>query len=209
MKNLLIFCALFIAINLSAQSGYEKAMASGIEKIKTAATAQDMSTASGYFERIANSEKTQWLPFYYAAWTNILAGWMNETSDKDKVAAKANELIAQADALSPDNSEIYCLKQMSAVMAMTVDPMNRWQTYGMEASTALEKAKKLDPTNPRPYFLEAQSIFHTPEQFGGGKAKAKPIYEKSVELYKTFKPETSISPDWGRTEAERDLKNCE
>ena len=27
------------------------------------------------FERIANAEKTQWLPFYYAAFANINAGY--------------------------------------------------------------------------------------------------------------------------------------
>ncbi|MBK8356405.1 MAG: hypothetical protein IPL13_13850 [Saprospiraceae bacterium] len=134
---------------------------------------------------------------------------MDETADKDKVSAKTNELIAQADALSKDNSEIYCLKQMSAVMAMSVDPMARWQTYGMEASSALDKAKKLDPTNPRPYMLEAQTTFYTPEQFGGGKAVAKPIFEKSVRMFEAFKPASDLSPTWGLDQAQEGLANCQ
>jgi len=108
MKNLLLLCVLLLSTGLFAQSGYEKAMAAGLQQIKDAKTSNEMSSASAYFERIANSEKTNWLPYYYAALTNNLAGWMDETADKDKVSAKTNELIAQADALSKDNSEIYC-----------------------------------------------------------------------------------------------------
>ena len=209
MKNLLLLCVLLLSTGLFAQSGYEKAMAAGLQQIKDAKTSNEMSSASAYFERIANSEKTNWLPYYYAALTNNLAGWMDETADKDKVSAKTNELIAQADALSKDNSEIYCLKQMSAVMAMSVDPMARWQTYGMEASSALDKAKKLDPTNPRPYMLEAQTTFYTPEQFGGGKAVAKPILEKSVRMFEAFKPASDLSPTWGLDQAQEGLANCQ
>jgi len=209
MKNFLLFCVTLLATSSFAQSNYDKAMTSGLMQLKDAKTSQQMAASSAYFERIANSEKTNWLPYYYAAWTNILSGWMDDKSDKDKVAAKSNELIAQAELNSKENSEIYCLKQMSAVMAMSVDPMSRWQTYGAEASSALEKAKKLDPTNPRPYLLEAQSIFYTPEAYGGGKAKAKPIYEKSIKMFEAFKPETEMSPQWGIEQAQEGLKSCE
>jgi len=209
MKNLVLFSMLLLSTASFAQSNYDKAMANGLMQLKDAKTSQQMAASSAYFERIANSEKTNWLPYYYAAWTNILSGWMDEKSDKDKIATKANELIAQAEANSKENSEIYCLKQMSAVMAMSVDPMSRYQTYGAEAMSALEKAKKLDPTNPRPYLLEAQSVFYTPEQFGGGKAKAKPIFEKAIEMFGKFNPESEISPQWGLDQAQDGLKGCE
>lgn len=209
MKNLVLFCFLLLTSSAIAQSNYDKAMVNGLQQLKDAKTGQQMAASSAYFERIANSEKTNWLPYYYAAWTNLLSGWMDEKADKDKVATKANELIAQAEANSKENSEIYCLKQMSAVMAMSVDPMARYMTYGMEAASSLEKAKKLDPTNPRPYLLEAQSIFYTPEAYGGGKAKAKPVYEKAIEMYGKFNPESEISPQWGLEQAQDGLKECE
>ena len=74
MKNLLLLCVLLLSTGLFAQSGYEKAMAAGLQQIKDAKTSNEMSSASAYFERIANSEKTNWLPYYYAALTNNLAG---------------------------------------------------------------------------------------------------------------------------------------
>ncbi len=97
---------------------------------------------------------------------------------------------------------------MAATQQMIVDPQNRWMSYGQEASKALATAKELDPNNPRVYYLEGMNIFGTPEQFGGGKAKAKPVLEKAVELYKVENPKP-LYPDWGKKEAEAKLAECQ
>jgi hypothetical protein len=97
---------------------------------------------------------------------------------------------------------------MAATQQMLVDPQSRWQTYGMEASAALQTGMQLDPTNPRLYYLQGMSIFGTPEQFGGGKDKAKPVFQKAVDLYKTFKVKP-LYPNWGQKEAEDMLAKCQ
>jgi hypothetical protein len=51
------------------------------------------------------------------------------------------------------------------------------------------------------------SLFGTPPQFGGGKDKAKPLFEKSVALYKAAKPAT-LAPTWGQKQAEDMLAQC-
>ena len=93
-------------------------------------------------------------------------------------------------------------------MHMMVDPMSRWQKYGMMQKEELERAKQIDVNNPRIYFLEGQSIFNMPEQFGGGKENAKPLFEKSVELFKSFKPVSNLYPNWGNKLAEQMLAKC-
>ena len=50
---------------------------------------------------------------------------------------------------------------------------------------------------------------NTPEAFGGGKAVAKKLFEKSVELYKTFKPASPFHPTWGKEDAEKLLAACQ
>ena len=62
---------------------------------------------------------------------------------------------------------------MASTQQMMVDPQNRWQTNGQEASKARQAGQKLDPSNPRLYYLEGMSVFNTPEAFGGGKEKGK------------------------------------
>ena len=76
--------------------------------------------------------------------------------------------------------------------------MERWQKYGPLATNYLKKAKELDPTNPRPDYLIGQSLLYTPVEYGGGKKVALPILQESMKKYEAFKPESSISPDWGK-----------
>lgn len=184
-------------------------MEKGMMQFKDAKSPEEMLASSAFFERVAEAEKDKWLPYYYAAQTQILAGWMNPNSDKDKVAEKANSLILKAELISANNSEIYCLKQMTAVLQLTVDAMNRWQTYGAIASEAIAKAKAADASNPRPYVLEGQYLMNVPEAFGGGKAVAKKIFEKSLTLFENFKPASPFHPNWGKEEARTALAACQ
>lgn len=206
-KILLLFILGYSTLNV-AQGKYETGMKKGLEDAKNAKTAMDMLASSAFFERIANAEKDKWLPYYYAAYFNLMSGWMDEKSNKDKVAEKSLDLLVKAEILEKNNADLFCLRQMIATMKMSVDPMTRWMTYGQQASKAIEEAKKADPDNPRIYFLEGQGILNTPEQFGGGKKKAKPILEKAVELYAKFQPASEFHPNWGKEDAESLLKNC-
>lgn len=209
MKKMLVIIAMFMLGTVNAQSKYEAGMGRGLTQFKEAKSAEEMLAASAFFERVADAEKDKWLPYYYAAQTNILAAWMNPKTDKDKVAEKINELITKAEVLEPNNSELNCLKQMVAVLQLTVDPMTRWQSYGAVAAESIAKAKALDPTNPRPYMLEGQYIMNVPEAFGGGKAVAKKLLEKSIVLFETFKPASAFHPNWGREQADKSLAACQ
>jgi hypothetical protein len=162
------------------------------------------------FERIAEAEKTQWLPYYYAALSNVnlgfnyamAAGPMGGNADKvDPLADKAEKLLNKADELSKDNSEVYIVKKLIASLRMLGDVMNRYMTYGPLATEALATAKKLNPENPRVYVLEGTDLFSTPEEYGGNKAEAKLKFEEALKKYETFKPESSIHPTWGMGQA--------
>ena len=180
MKKLLVIISMFIAGMVAAQSKYEGAMAKGLEQFKASKTAEDMNAVSAFFERVGDAEKDKWLPYYYAAQATYLTGWMDPKADKDKVGEKSKDLISKAEAIEKNNSEIFCLRQMVAILQMTVDPMTRYQSYGAEARNALESATKADPNNPRIYYLNGQTLMNTPEAFGGGKAIAKKLFEKSL-----------------------------
>lgn len=209
MKQALLIINLFFTVIGFGQSKYEAAMGRGLQQMEAAKTAEDMTAASAFFERVGEAEKDKWLAYYYAAYTNYLTGWMNPKADKDKVAEKSKELITKAEAISPNNSELYCLRQMTAIQQMTVDPMTRYQSYGTEINTNVAKAKQADPNNPRAYFVDAQYWKNVPEAFGGGKAAAKKLVEKSLELYKTFQPASPLHPTWGKSDAEKLLAACQ
>jgi len=44
-------------------------------------------------------------------------------------------------------------------------------------------------------------VFNTPEQFGGGKEKAKPMLEKALSLFNAENPKP-LYPRWGKKQVE-------
>lgn len=208
MKQIIVIIAMLFAGQLLAQTKYEAGMQKGLEQFAAAKSVEDMAAASAFFERIADAEKDKWLPYYYAAYTNHLTGWMNPKADKDKVAEKSKDLLSKAEMLEK-NADTYCMRQMIAIQQLTVDGMTRYQTYGAIAAQAIEDAKKTDANNPRIYLVEAQYMINVPAAFGGGKAVAKKLVEKSLELYGTYKPASAFHPTWGKDQATQLLAACQ
>ena len=210
MKKIMIaMIALAISVAASAQMDNEKfvkAMEKNIALADSARTAQDWIDVTAAFERITEAEKTQWLPYYYAAYGHVMAGTMsldmnnlfgNNTEKTDPKADAAQKALDKAISLSKETSETWVIKKMIASLRMLGDVMNRYMTAGVDATTALETAKKLDPNNPRVYLLEGQDKFNTPAEYGGSKEEGKKLFNKAKELYGSFKPESSIHPSWG------------
>jgi hypothetical protein len=208
MKKMFLFFTLLTGLACQAQSDkYVAAMQKNLTLLDSAKTTDQFLSLAATFERIGDAEKTQWLPYYYAALAQTWIGWDPATKDKDANSQKINAYLAKAEAIEK-NSETYAVENMSATQQMLVDPQNRWMTNGKDASEALEKGLALDPNNPRLYYLQAMSLFNTPTQYGGGKDKAKPLFEKSVTLFKAAQPKP-LYPTWGRKQAEDMLAQCQ
>jgi hypothetical protein len=92
---------------------------------------------------------------------------------------------------------------------MQIDPMNRWQKYGTEATNNFTKAIQADTLNPRPEYLIGVGLFYTPQQFGGGPTAAKPVLEKSLMKYNQPAPENDLMPHWGKEQVEYYLKQID
>jgi hypothetical protein len=212
MKRILLFAAVgLMALTATAQNErYQKAMGANLAKFDSAKTPQDFQALSANFERIAKAEKSEWLAYYYAANAQILYGFMKQPSpENDVIADKAEEMVAKADSLQPNNSELSCLRSMIGTLRMLVNPMQRYMQYAGDINGNIEKAKQQDPANPRPYYLQGQNLRNTPEQFGGGCKTAKPLLEKAMQLYAAFKPASPLHPNWGKAQAEKILGTCQ
>ena len=209
MKKIFFFLLAISSTQLFAQSTkFTAAMKSALQDLKTASTPEAMIALEAKFERIGDAEKTEWLPYYYAGTLKSRLSMQHAGGDPDKLADDAVVLAAKADSLSPKNSEVFCLKAMAASSKLMVDPQTRWMQYGAEFNKMLETAKKLDTANPRPFVLQAISIKNTPEAFGGGCTRAKPLAQKAVKLLADFKPATELSPVWGKETVDGILEDC-
>jgi hypothetical protein len=206
MKNtfFLLLTVCFSNILFAQSDKYAAAMEKNISMLDSAMQKGNAIELANNFERIGDAEKTQWLAYYYASYCTVMKAFTEEDKTKtDAIADKADQLITKAEEiLGKENSETDVVKSMIASAHMMVDPQTRWQQYGQTSSGNIEKAKQLDPTNPRPVFLEGQAKFYTPEAFGGGKAPAKPLFEKALAMFDTFKAETPLHPNWGKAATE-------
>ncbi len=212
MKRLLLsilFCP--VLLSAIAQSGrYAGAMQKNLAMFDSAKTTAQLQAVSDAFVRIGDAEKTQWQPYYFAGLALSTAGWQKDV-DADVNSPKINTLCDKAEALATtdaEKSEVYALRNMSATQQMLVDPQTRWQTSGQQATAALKKGLQLNANNPRLYYLQGMSLFGTPTQFGGGKDKAKPLFEKAISLFNAEQPD-GFSPRWGKERAAAQLALCQ
>ncbi len=212
MKHLFVIAiALVASVMLHAQSDkYAGAMKKNISELDSVHDPMKLAELANTFERIAEAEKSQWLPYYYASYCQVMTSFMQEDKSKsDGIADKAEQLIKKAEEISGgENSETCVIKSMIASSHLMVDPQNRWMQYGQISTLNITKAKQLDPNNPRPVYLEGQSKFYTPEQYGGGKPQAKELFQKALQLFEQFKPSSELHPTWGKAATNYFLAQC-
>lgn len=207
-KYILITLVLFIAQSSFSQDKYTLAMKQNIQMLDSLYGGNNAEVIANNFTRIADAEKDKWLPYYYAAYATVVSAMNDKDVDKkDGLADKATTLLKKAEDLNgKTNSEIELIKAMIATTHMMVDPSSRYMSYGMDANKLIKKSIALNSTNPRPVLYEAQSLYYTPEAFGGGKDVAKPLFDKAAQLFESFKPETELSPNWGKESLDYFLK---
>ena len=211
MTKKIIFSLSLVAMSMCsyAQSdAYKNTMQGLIIKMGAAQTTEGFLPIQNGFERIASAETKEWLPKYYAAYTSIMQAMLSkDKSLVDGLLDKAEETLNQA-MLINSNDELMVLQAFSKSTRIGVDPMTRGMKFGMESAKFLEQAKKLNPENPRIYFLQAQSAFYTPEAFGGGKAKAKELFLTSIQKYDSYKLSNDLMPNWGAAQAKEMIEKC-
>lgn len=211
MKKLFLTMLLMISASIFAQTTFEKVMTEKIAKLEQSKTPEDFTALANEFVRIGDKEKTQWLPYYYAAQASIEKGRNLMRTGKldqlDAIAIEAQTSLDKASALIKDNAEILILQKMIHNLKMMVDPQSRFMSEGMLGADALSKAEKLDPENPRITLLKAEDTYYTPEQFGGSKTKGLELFQKSADQFKVYQPKTSLDPNWGKGEADYFLTN--
>ena len=126
-KIALILFAGLLVFRAGAQSEkYTKAMEALVPAVDTTHSIEGLADLANSFERIANAEKTQWLPYYYAALCNVNQANMyytiQQTDKIDPLMDKAEPLMKKAAELGKENSEISCLKKMLNTGKMMADP---------------------------------------------------------------------------------------
>ena len=185
-----------------------------VAKLNTANTVKDYQQLAAEFLRIADAQKTQWLPYYYAAFCNVKIGWLTQDSDPDNIedyANKAEEEITKAESLldtsnqKKELSEIYCVQMMQNQARVFINPQTYGPKYGPVAFNYTQKAKQLNADNPRMLYLLGWQKFATPKMYGGDKALAKQLLTEARQNLET-ESSSGVEPHWGKKEVDDILK---
>ncbi|MBC5994958.1 tetratricopeptide repeat protein [Pontibacter cellulosilyticus] len=209
-KHILFFAAviLFVSSSFAQNNNYETTMAKNLELMRSGKTAEELQQAANGFERIATAEQKEWLPLYYATLTYInISAKEKDESKKDQYLDKGQEHLNKALKLVPKESELHVLQGYVHLARINVSPIARGMKYSGMATKAFEKAKTLNPENPRVYFMLANTKYNTPKMFGGGPEAAKPYLDQAKEKFDVFKPASAIAPNWGKSQTEAMLAN--
>jgi hypothetical protein len=212
MKKVLIsiIALLFVATGFSQNEKYISAMSSALIDMGSSKTVADFQSVANQFERIADGEKTNWIPYYYAAYSTLIMSFIEQDADKkDGYADKAQQYIDKAMKIKPNESEIIVIQGMLYQAKIMVDPTTRSQDYSIKANTEFDKAKSMNISNPRVYLQQGRNVLNTPEFYGGGKKNALRHFKEAKEKFDAFKPAELFAPDWGKDENTNFIAQCE
>jgi tetratricopeptide (TPR) repeat protein len=208
--SIFILAMILLSVFCKANDAYQKAMSQSIEKLFQAKTIPEYVEIANQFERISQIEKAEWLPLYYASFSYIMISFQEaENAKKDQYLDQAQKYLDQAMAIESNESELYMLQGFLYPSRINIDPMARGMLYMGKMNESLDKALALNPDNPRVYYLRATMTYHMPEAYGGGAAKALPLYQTATEKFQIFKPKTELHPNWGKELNETDLKKIQ
>ena len=206
MKNSIIIFALFcLTFSLHGQGQYEQ----GMKKALGLWGENKNTEAVALFERIAQAEKDNWVPVYYAA--NVLIVSAFEAKDltlKNEMLEKAKEHIETAHERSPQNSEITTMEGLLLTAYVAMDPATYGMTYSMPIIELHKKAIEYDDTNPRAHANLIEYEIGTAKFF---KQPLEPFcekLEKVLPLYDNQKADYPFAPHYGKDRVVASMKQC-
>lgn len=205
MKKLFLITALLITGLITAQDQFAKGMQKAFQLWGEGKTGE----ASNMFERIANAEMDNWLPYYYVAQINTIISFGEK--DKEKLTQqldKAQEFLDLAKAISPDNPELMVQQAMTHTAWIAYDGATYGMTLSGKVAALYAQAQELAPENPRVVFSKAEWDMGSARYFGQDTTPYCKDVERALELFNTFKAESDFHPNWGEDRAKSMLENC-
>jgi len=195
---LFILLGFSISLNLSAQKNlYLNELAKAVAQFNAAKPNQDCTQLINDFEQMSQTTAgaKDWVPAYYLSLLYTRLSF-NDKKNADAHADKAVQWANTSISLQT-NDENYCAMTMAQSGKLLVNPIVRWLSYEKKIFEPLQKAKKINPNNPRIYILEASVKINMPALFGGGCDKNKALLVKAKQLLENQIPD-QILPTWGK-----------
>lgn len=167
-------------------------------------------SASNHLGLVARKYNDQWAANYYACYTLTVLSYIEKDSKKkDGYLDDAEVFLNKAiEDYKSEYVELYILNAMFDNARLAAQPAMRYKKFGDLFNENIEKAKLLQPDNPRIYYLKGNSTYYTPKMFGGGAKNALPLFEKAETLFMNESKDDIFKPYWGQKQNEEMLAKC-
>lgn len=206
-----IFIGLLLSITSVAVNAQtlEENLTANYQILDTAKTTNGLMAASCSFDLSTYMWPEESMSNYYAALSKVLIAYREtDVKRKDQFLDAADRYYEVVFRLKPESEETYILAAYIANARLSVDPGNRWKTYGEIFEKNIQKANSINPNNPRIHYLKGMAIFNTPKMFGGGAKNAKEYLEKAKQLFATQPKSSVLVPSWGEKQNAYFLEMC-
>jgi hypothetical protein len=207
MLGLLFILA--VPVSTKAQT-IEESLSKTFLQMDSVKNLSGMMSVSAQFDMIASKWENEWSSNYYAAYAKVIASFIvQDNKKKDLFLDEAEKYLDKVKTIDSQNDETWVLAALITNARISVDGQNRGMQYGGTFNQYMAKAEKINPENPRIYYLKGTSLFYTPEMYGGGKAQAKTLFEKAKELFAKESKSSILKPHWGEKQNLDYLKQCD
>ena len=189
---------------------FKEDLKAGVEDFDASKDMNEWVSASNHLGLIAKKYPEQWAANYYACYSLTVLSYIEKDAKKkdaylDDAEVFLNNAISD---YKTESDELYVLKAMFANARLAVHPAMRYKKFGDLFNEDIEKAKTIQPDNPRIYYLKGNSVYYTPKMFGGGAKNALPEFEKAEELFTKESKDDIYKPFWGEKQNLEMIAKC-
>jgi hypothetical protein len=206
-KIILVICFALIVLSVAKGQGYDSFMKAKVAAVyKTTETNILLGLSNDFYNQWLG-DTNQWLFLYYAAYSLVRIAFENKDGELiNKHLDVAQKYMSSLEKTSVEKSEYLVLQAL--IYAMRITKPLKGMTYAPLSNECLDKAEKINPLNPRIYYIRGNNLFHTPKFFGGGVDKALPQFEKAKLLYKDFQLPGKYWPSWDENHNDIMIVKC-
>lgn len=194
----------------SKTASYYEQMTNALSSLSSANDYQSYLETGKLFQNIAEEGKSKWIPYYYAGYAYIQAAL-------DLPAAKETLILLDSAQVMVDktiafgglgNSKIICLQGYLYYAQQFRKPHNNTNIIARKAIQELDRARFLEASNPRPYYVIGLILSQLDPRIGGNKKSACKHFQDADVRFKEFTPKSEYSPNWGAQDNAAQLLKC-